>query len=53
MIGVIIIQNRDMINKTWTLLYTCSTEIVTKHLAYVEYVNNCDKYEELAVLVNV
>ena len=52
MIGVMLIQNYDVINKTWTLLDTFSTDSVTKKFYSVEDVKNCAKHEELKVLTN-
>ena len=43
MIGVILMQNGNAINKTWILLDTCSTDSVTNNLDYVEDVKNFAK----------
>ena len=51
-IGVMLMQNGDVIKKTWILLDTCSTDSVTKHLDYVEDVNTYAKHKELIVLMN-
>ena len=50
MIGVILMQNGNVIKKTWILLDTCSTDSAPNNLDYVEDVKNCDKHEELIVL---
>ena len=52
MIGVMLIQNGDMISKTWILLDNCYTDSVTKKLDCIEDVKNCDKNEGLTVLTN-
>ena len=46
------IQNFDMIKKTWMLLDTCYTDSVTNNLDYVEYAKNCAKDEDLPVFTN-
>ena len=53
MIGVMQIQNGDMIKKIWILLDTFSTDSGRNLFIYVEDVNNCAKHEELTVLTNV
>ena len=51
-IGVMLMQNGDMMKKTRILLDTFSTDSVTNKLYYVEDVNNFAKHEELTVLAN-
>ena len=51
-IGVIMMQNGDVIKKIWIILDTFSTDTMTNNLGYVEDVMNCKKYEELTVLMN-
>ena len=52
MIGFIMMQNGDVIQKTWILLDTYSIDSMKNNLVYVEYMKNCDKDEELTVLTN-
>ena len=52
MVGGMLIQNGNLIKKTWITFDGCSTYSVTKQLDYVEDVNNCAKHEELRVLTN-
>ena len=52
MIGVMLMQNGNVIKKTWIILYNFSTDIVTNSLDYVEYGNNCAKVEDITVLTN-
>ena len=52
MIRVMLMQNGDVINKTWIILGNCSTDIMKNNLYYVEDVNNCTKYKELTILKN-
>ena len=52
MIGVMLMQNGDVIIKTWILLDTCSTDSMTKNLDYVGYIENCTKDKEIKVLIN-
>ena len=46
------IQNFDMIKKTWMLLDTCYTDIIADNFDYFECVNNYAKDEDLTVLKN-
>ena len=52
MIVVMMMQNSDVIKKTWILLDTCYTDRVTNNLDFVEDVNICAKHKELKVLIN-
>ena len=51
-IGFMVMQNGNVIKKTWILLDTCYTDSVTKHLDHVEDVNNGDKDKEITVLIH-
>ena len=53
MIGVMLMQNGHVIKKTWILLDTCSTNIMTNNLDYIEFMKNWAKHKELTVLTNV
>ena len=43
----------DVIKKTWILLDTWYIDSMKNNLGYVEYVSNCAKESELALLTNV
>ena len=45
-------QNGNVINKTWIILDTWSTDSVKNNLDYVEDTKNCAKHEELTALKN-
>ena len=44
-IGVILMQNGEVIKKTWILLHTCSIDSVANNLNYVEDVNNYARHK--------
>ena len=50
MIGVMLIQDGNIIRKTWILLDILSTDSTTKKLDNVEDVKNFSKDKELTVL---
>ena len=52
MIGVMLMQNGDVIKKIWKLFDTCYTDSVTNNLDYVEDVKNFPKHKELTLLSN-
>ena len=51
-IGVMMMQNGDVIKKVWILLDTCSTDRVAKNLDYAEDVKNCTKDKDITLLMN-
>ena len=51
-IGVMLIQNGNVINSTQIILVTCYTYSMTNNLDYVEDMKICAKHKELTVLTN-
>ena len=51
-IRFMMMQNGDVIKKTWIILDDLYKDRVTNNLGYVEDVNNCAKHEEIIVLMN-
>ena len=52
MIGVMLMQNGNVINKTWIILDTCSKYSEKNNLYYVEDVHDFAKDKDITVLTN-